>query len=445
MIQRFLRSAQAAARFLEPSSEEERDRLASHAIALFLVATVAALKYVSGLTLHSAPFTLYAIAIAASAARGGFAPAVVATLASVLVAGIGAREPVDPDVRMLFVVEALALGGIVSFVAGRLRIIEARLDASEAANQDLQLRDRRGRLLDAALRHLEDAADETAIVVLNDSGMITEWRTSAERLYGYSTEQAIGMDASLLFSQGGSRLDLVELMREVRDRGSVHRADLHCRQNGAKVHVDFELKLVRDLHARGFTLTVHDVARRREWDDYRDAAVRAQAALQQAADDTRQQLAALESLIDPELNPLGGPAMVAELLERLRSTVDADGAALVQAGCAGARAFAARGLEPTDRLRPLRPEVQRLTPGRVTLIHNDPVRVEQTSALRWPAEVTSLMVVPVVHNGQVWSTIEVVSERMRRASDWDVALMRITADRLAAVVVQDRAIGSNVA
>ena len=445
MIQRFLRSARAAARFLEPSSEEERDRLASHAIALVLVAAIAALKYVSGLTLHSAPFTLYAVAVAASAARGGFAPAVVATLASVLVAGIGAAQPVDPDIRMLFVTEALAVGGIVSFVAGRLRVIESRLDAAEAAKQDYELRDRRGRLLDAALRHLEDAADETALVVLNDSGMITEWRTSAERLYGYSTEQALGMDASLLFSQGGSRLDLVELMREARDRGFVRRADLHCRQNGARVHVDFELRLVRDLHARGFTLTVHDVARRREWDDYRDAAVRAQAALQQAADDTKQQLAALESLIDPELNPLGGPAMVAELLERLRSTVDADGAALVQAGCAVARAFAARGLQPTDRLRPLRPEVQRLTPGRVTLIHNDPVRVEQTSALRWPADVTSLMVVPVVHNGQVWSTIEVVSERSRRASDWDVALMRITADRLAAVVVQDRAVGSNVA
>jgi len=417
MIQRFLRSARVIARFLEPSSEEERERLAAHAIALLLVATVATAKYVSGLTLHSVPFTLYAVAIAASAARGGFAPAVVATLASVLVAGIGASGPVDPDIRMLFVAEALALGGIVSFVAGRVRITESRLAATEAANEDLQLRDRRGRLLDAALRHLEDVADETTVVVLNDSGMITEWRNSAERLYGYSTEQVLGMDASLLFSQGASRSDLVELMREARDRGSVRRSDLHCRQNGAKVHVDFELKPVRDLQARGFTLTVHDVARRREWDDYRDAAVRAQAALQQAADDTRQQLAALESLIDPELNPLGGPSMVAELLERLRSTVDADGAALVQAGCAGARAFAAHGLEPTDRVRPLRPDLQRLSPGRVTLIHNDPARVEQTSALRWPGDVTSLMIVPVVHNGQVWSTIEVVSERTRRASD----------------------------
>ena len=41
--------------------------------------------------------------------------------------------------------------------------------------------------------------------------------------------------------------------------------------------------------------------------------------------------------------------------------------------------------------------------------------------------VSSLMVVPVFYNGQVWSTIEVVNERPRRATDWDVALVRIVA------------------
>jgi hypothetical protein len=41
----------------------------------------------------------------------------------------------------------------------------------------------------------------------------------------------------------------------------------------------------------------------------------------------------------------------------------------------------------------------------------------------------------VVHDGQAWSAIEVVSERARRVSDWDVALARIVADRLAPFVV----------
>ena len=79
-----------------------------------------------------------------------------------------------------------------------------------------------------------------------------------------------------------------------------------------------------------------------------------------------------------------------------------------------------------------------MSPGRVAMIHNDPAQVRRTSAVTWPAGVTSLMVVPVVHNRQVWSVIEVVSERPRRASDWDAALIRVVADRLAAVVVRDR-------
>jgi GAF domain-containing protein len=56
--------------------------------------------------------------------------------------------------------------------------------------------------------------------------------------------------------------------------------------------------------------------------------------------------------------------------------------------------------------------------------------------------VSSLLVVPVVHNGQVWSAIEVVSERSRQVSDWDVALVRVVADRLAAVVVHNRALAA---
>jgi GAF domain-containing protein len=44
------------------------------------------------------------------------------------------------------------------------------------------------------------------------------------------------------------------------------------------------------------------------------------------------------------------------------------------------------------------------------------------------------MLVPVVHDGRVRSTLEVASQRPRRATDWDIALVRILADRLAAVV-----------
>src|SRR5262249_14184452 len=131
------------------------------------------------------------------------------------------------------------------------------------------------------------------------------------------------------------------------------------------------------------------------------------------------------------------PGAVAELLERLRTTTDADGAALVQDDRGGARATAAGGLQPAAGPPVDHPHPRPLTPGLVTLVHNDRERVAQTTALQWPGDVSSLMAGPAVHSGQVWSTIEVVSRRPKRAPAGDVALMRITADRLAAVVVQD--------
>ena len=315
--------ARLAAGFVRGQSPEEREKRAGHAFALALVLTVAIVKGVTGLTDDRAAFTLYAIAVAVSAARGGFAPAFVATLGSMLVGGIVAW-PLSGHGRVVFAAEALSIGLVVSEIRSRLLAGEGRIRA----------------------------ADTTAA--------------------------------------------------ELRHRSAVN-----------------------------------DLATRREWDNYREAARRAQAALEQVAEQAKQQLAALESLTDPSLNPLEGPVIVTELLERLRTTVAADGAAFVQPGLVDGAIVTARGLQPTAG--PFRSERRQLASGRVAVVHNDPARVEQVSGLRWPSGVTSLLVVPVVRNGQAWSTIEVANERPRHVSDWDVALARVVADRLAAVAVQDRA------
>lgn len=313
----------AAARLLAAQSPEERRKRADHGLALLLVALVAAVKGVTGLTGEGATFTLYALAVALAASRGGLETGLVATLASFLAAGIGS-VPAGAGWRLLFAAEALSIALVVSVVRSHVRMREAQVRGAEVTIADL-----RGRVAHA------QRVDET---------------------------------------------------------------------------------------------------RRREWEDYRQAVARAQAALEGAADDTRKQLAALESLTDPSLNPLGGDAMVAELLERLRGSVGADGVALVQPGRGADAVVTAGGLQPeAGRVGTNGP---RLTAGRVAVVHNDPERVAQLSALGWPAAATSLLVVPVLHDGRVWSTIEVVSERSRQVSDWDVALARVAADRLAAVVVQ---------
>jgi hypothetical protein len=54
------------------------------------------------------------------------------------------------------------------------------------------------------------------------------------------------------------------------------------------------------------------------------------------------------------------------------------------------------------------------------------------------------MVVPVCHIGQAGFRIEVVNERRAQATEWDLALARIVADRLAqAIALQVRADSGN--
>ena len=322
MVERIRAYARATAHFLEARSPEERRKRGAHALALLLVATVAVLRSVTGLTAGDAPFTVYALAVALGAARGGLETGLVATLASILAAGIGPAPP-DGYSRLLFAAEGLSIALVVSTVRSRVRMREAQLRGAERTIADLRVRER-----------------------------------DAQRL---------------------------------------------------------------------------DVTRRQQWEDDRQAAARAQTALQGAADAAHKQLAALESLTDPSLNPLGGDAMVSNLLERLRASVGADGAALVQPGRGGTSVVTAGGLQPAAGA--IDTGGQRLAAGRVAVVHNDAARVAQLSALSWPAAVTSLLVVPVLHDGRVWSTIEVVSERSRQVSDWDVALARVVANRLAAGVV----------
>ncbi len=435
MMERIHRYGRVVVRLLTPRSDEEHEKRAAHAFALLLVSLVATVKQVTGVTVSDAPFALYALVVALSAARGGFAPAVVATLASVLLGGMPLpRGDVAP--RLLFAAEGVALAAFVAAIRSRLQAARVRQAGADATIADLRARDRHGRVLDAALGHLEETAPDTAVIVLDEKGAIAEWRGGAERLYGYAPGQLAGVSPASLFAEGRAADALPGWLQEAAVTGSLHRTGLHRRQDGTDLHVEIEIKPFRDADARGFTMSVHDLARSREWDAYRAAAASAQAALQSAADGTRQQLAALESLTDPSLNPFEGPAMVTELLERLRAWVQADGVALGQPGRLAAGVLAAGGLQPAGG----RPgaESLHLSPGRAAVVHNDPARVEQLSLLRWPSQVASLLVVPVVHDGQVLSTIEVVSERPRQVSEWDVALVRVVADRLASVVAQDQ-------
>jgi PAS domain S-box-containing protein len=319
---------------------------------------------------------------------------------------------------------------------------EAQLAAVQAANDELRGQARRGHLTLHALQHFEDIAPDAAVFLMSAQGLIVEWSQSAERMYGYTDELIVGSSVAAIFSDADAPTD-VQVLTAKTSAERARRPGVHRRSDGTRVHVEFEVRPCRPPFSALFTVAVHDLSHRRESDAFREAALRAQAALQKAADDAQGQLAVLESLTDPSVNPVGGAAAIGELLERLRSSVRADGVALVQLGLTRSRLVSGAGLRAQGGA-PGAAASSGMADGRVALVHNDAARVVQVSALAWPPTVSSIMVVPVCHIGQAGFRIEVVNERRAQATEWDLALARIVADRLAqAIALQVRADSGN--
>jgi PAS domain S-box-containing protein len=413
---------------LSPRTPEELERRRAHLLALLLVAIVCAMSHVTGWTDRHAQYTVYIVAIAVAAVVGGTAPGCVAALAAALLTNANAGSDAGAGARLVFALEGLTVAWVAGGMSGRLRETAAQLASTERANAELSRQVHRGHMLRDAFEQLEATSEDAAVITVNAQGLIVEWPRSAARMYGYTGDEALGSNVSMILD--AARPTNVQQLLSPESNGDATRsAGVHRRSNGTPVHVEFQVeRCSRD--AEHVTIAVHDLSRRRETDAFRDAALRAQTALQHAADEAQRQLEMLELLTDPSVSVSAGSSAINELLERLRTTVGAGGVALVQVGRMSSRLVAASGLRPGEGGTGVAASGMG-TDNRVALIHNDPARVAQVSALKWSPTVSSILVVPVCQSGSVAFRLELVNERRASATEWDLALARIVADRLA--------------
>jgi PAS domain S-box-containing protein len=419
---------------LQPPTEAGAERRRAHLFALLLVAIIFVVKHVTGLTNSNAQYTLYGLAIATAALAGGIAPGLVAAMAAILLAGADVPATSFSIARMPFALEALGLAIIGGGAARRLREATLRLTAVSGANDAFAREASRARISRHAFEHFQQVAADAAVFVINAQGLIVEWPESAARMYGYTAQQVLGSNASSVLGGSGRPAIVDELLTTEGEGEVIRRRSVHRRADGTAVHVDFAIKGCGGQDPEHFTIAIQDLSTRRETEAFREAALRAQTALQQSADDTRAQLETLERLTDPAFSVISGSATADELLERLRSAVGADGIALVKVGRNIARVVAAAGLRPAG-VNPNGPAGNAPADSRLALVHNDPVRVAQVSAVVWPPTVSSVVVAPVCQAGAVGFRMEVVNERRAPATEWDLALMRVVADRLASAML----------
>ena len=207
-------------RLLSPRTPQELERRRAHLFALLLVAVVATAKHVIGLTDGSASFSVYLLAIAVSALRGGFAPACVALMASVLLAGADAPSAIGSAGRMVFALEGLGVAALVTAVSSRVRRADTQVEVLQVANDELREQVRRGQITHQALQHLEEIAPDAAVFLVNARGLIVEWPRSAERMYGYTAEQIVGSSLAGLFSDAVDATDVQALLTAETSRGA---------------------------------------------------------------------------------------------------------------------------------------------------------------------------------------------------------------------------------
>src|SRR3712207_7196413 len=106
-----------------------------------------------------------------------------------------------------------------------------------------------------------------AIYTVSAEGLITTWNPAAERLFGYSESEAVGMTATRLVADGHSEEDERLIARALADRPIESWETLRLRKDGSQLAVSVAMSPLRDVHGRvsGVSVIARDVSERRRF------------------------------------------------------------------------------------------------------------------------------------------------------------------------------------
>jgi PAS domain S-box-containing protein len=108
-------------------------------------------------------------------------------------------------------------------------------------------------------------SSEDAIVSKSLDGIITTWNKSAERLFGYSAEEAIGQHITLIVPPGRQSEEVAILERLRRGERIQHFETVRVRKNGTTLDVSLSISPIRDAAGRviGASKVARDVTERK--------------------------------------------------------------------------------------------------------------------------------------------------------------------------------------
>ena len=191
------------------------------------------------------------------------------------------------------------------------RTTDERIEGVVITFQDVTERRRIESLVRASeerLRLLLDSLKDYAVFTITPSGQIDSWNTAAQRVFGYSEEEAIGLSMAALFTPEDRERGVreAELQRAERE-GRVEDERWHVRKDGTLVLCSGVVSPLSGPERRGFVKIARDVTTMRENEL---ALKRARAELEERLRQTHDLEAQLE-------RRTGGERRIAALVRRL--------------------------------------------------------------------------------------------------------------------------------
>lgn len=186
---------------------------------------------------------------------------------------------------------------------------------------------RRSELAKAQLAAIVDSSDD-AIVSKDLNGVVQSWNKAAQRLFGYSAEEAVGRHISFLFpSDRIGEEDTIIAKLRAGDRVN-HFDTVRVRKDGRQIHVSLSISPIKDETGRiiGASKIARDITDRKQAEDriyglmaqLKEADHRKDEFLAMLAHELRSPLAPLRNLL--EIMKLGGRD--SEVLEQARPTLE---------------------------------------------------------------------------------------------------------------------------
>jgi PAS domain S-box-containing protein len=109
-------------------------------------------------------------------------------------------------------------------------------------------------------------SSEDAVISKNLDGTITTWNKGAERIFGYSAEEAVGQPITLIIPQDRRDEETHILERLRRGERIEHFETVRIRKNGNPVHLSLTISPVKDAHGRiiGASKVARDITERKQ-------------------------------------------------------------------------------------------------------------------------------------------------------------------------------------